>query len=452
MRINKYLLIKYILSILIVTPLLSSSISNLRTNFNESIIIYEDLEQLQKAITDAKDKNNGSNFSSLIDAYITIWDIKLSFLNGEIERSRSLLDTLSIKTKQFTEILCRKPYYKEIKDCNEKKDCYCSTQESLISYLDPKFDNLDFLKDDNFYNYFTDVAVEVDNGNSEPIPIKEIAHVMTPSYKPVKVLLDPPNIQISSMKYDLGSSKKYIIDYYFNKSRENIIRDLEQDFRDNKTRKLEFYNAYEVGIEDSNHYFLYKNIPRTPISTSVDKNSLYYKMYLKEDGEVSYRYSFNLKEKKAKKKKTIDRTTTVLIRWDSSWAMQKWRDLSKIFLLFPVLYVDDYANMALFEVDDIMISNKKELKDIEVSKSISEINLEDFNVSDGEVEELIGDNQLVKVVKLDYPYESDGTISLDFTDKYADEIYQNQSKELKRQRNYLIYTIIGSIALLILCI
>ena len=437
---------------LMVAPLLSTNISNLRTNFNESIIVYEDLEQLQKAITDAKNKNNGSSFSSEIDAFITIWEIKLSFLKGEIERSRSLFDTLSIKTNQFTELLCSKPYYKAIKDCNEKKDCYCSNQKSLLNKLDPKFDNLDFLKDGNFYNYFTDVAVEVDNGNSEPIPIKEIAHVMTQSYNPVEVLLDPPNIKISSMKYDLGSSKKYIIDYYFNKSRENIIRDLEQDFRENKTRKLEFYNAYEVAIEDSNHYFLYRNIPRTPISTSVDKNSLYYKMYLKEDSEISYRYSFNLKEKKIKKKKTIDKTTTILIRWDIDWAMQKWRDLSKIFLLFPLNYVDDYANKALFEVDDIMISDNKLLKDVKINKSISDINIEDFNVTDREAEELIGDNQLVKVVKLDYPYKSDTSINLDFTDKHADEIYQNQSKELKRQRNYLISTIIGSIALLILFI
>ena len=162
------------------------------------------------------------------------------------------------------------------------------------------------------------------------------------------------------------------------------------------------------------------------------------------------RYSFNLKEKKSKKKKNIETLTTVLVRWNITWAMQKWMDNSKVFLLFPILYLDDYSNQALFELADIMVSDKKELRNIGAGKSTTNVNLDDFNVKATENSEIIGDESLVRVVKIDYPYVKNGKINLDFTDEYADEIYQNQSKELKRQRNLLIYSVLALFSLLLL--
>ena len=261
------------------------SVTNLRQMFNEAIIVEDDLSRIEAIILDAKDKNKGINYSEQVDVYLTIWEIKLLFLKGEITESKKIFNLLSEKTTNFTRILCQEPYYKQIKDCSENKDCYCDNQESLMNLLDPRFDNIDFLKESHFYNYFTDVGVEIDNGESAPIPIKEIAHAITSSLNPVQLLLDPPNIKITAPKYELGSSKQYILDYYFNKSRKNILIKLEDEFQKGKAQNLEFYKAYEVAVEDSNHYFVFKNIPRTPLSTSIDKNSLYYKMYVKEDGD-----------------------------------------------------------------------------------------------------------------------------------------------------------------------
>ncbi len=454
-----------IVSLIFVTTLFSLNISDLRKEFNEEAIIIENnLDQLRASINNAKDNNTGNNYTREIDVYINIWEIKLHFLNGEIDSSKILLDSLSAKTDTFKTVLCNDtviddnvemhyPYEKNIQSCLEE-ECICDDRSvSLLNKLNPKFDNIDFLSDKNFYRYYSDIGIEINDGNSRPYPIKEKSSAKIDE-EYVQVILNPPNIKIPAVDYDKKSTANDIMKYYYYLSRKNNLIKRESEFQRGQFRNLEFYESYAVSENSVNYYFIYKNVPRMPKSTISDKSSLYYKMYIKEgeEGGVKSRYSFNLKEKKKKSKNKIESMTSILIRWDEDWKMQKWWDQKNVFLLFPDRYLEDDINYALYKIGDVLISDSDTLSSQGYSKTATNIDISNFNVSESDSIEIVGEDGNIRVVKIAIPYDSRESIYLDFTDQYADELYSNKNEELKTWRRRLIWSIVSSVILLALVI
>ena len=99
-----------------------------------------------------------------------------------------------------------------------------------------------------------------------------------------------------------------------------------------------------------------------------------------------------------------------------------------------------------------MISDSDTLSSQGYSKTTTNIDISNFNVSESDSIEIVGEDGNIRVVKIAIPYDSRESIYLDFTDQYADELYSNKNEELKIWRRRLIWSIVSSVILLALVI
>jgi len=444
MKINKSTYIYTILFFIICSIGQSQSISSYRRQFNDAIVLSNDSQGketlqtisilLDRFRTENPTDEDGSYFNKKLTLYLDIWEIKKIFLSGDIQTALEKFDIL----KDDPLLGGNLPYFKQIKVCRkDTEECGCEDGNlSILEDLDPKIDNLDFLRDIYIDKYFIDFAIEINNGKNSSIAIKEGAHVLYGKNR-VEFLLSRPKTKIALNAYDKGKAKKNdVIDYYLKAAQKRILEGLDANFRNKKGQKLEFYTEYQNTENGSiNYRCMIKNIPKISGGLS-DANSQDYKIYIMEDDIARDRYSITLNDVIGNK----INLKTLLINWNLYWTMQKWKDEDHIFFLFPLNYGLDY------KIQGKLVAGIDGYDGEELSKIITKVDQNSFQFSDlpEDYKERfnITDDESIEVYKVSVKYDKNSKVNLSYTDEY------DENEEIKNEKKWLFRVIIGCLAAL----
>ena len=421
--------------------LFSKSISSYRKDFNNAIVRSHDLQGveslsklsilLNKFRKDNPKLEDDTYNNTAISLYLDIWEIKIKFLSGEIKESLDLFDEL-----KDNDLLCNNlPYHKIIKSCIKNKNCSCENSEdqTFISMLDPKIDNLDFLRDIYLNRYFFDLALEIDNGNSTSLAVKEKAHILNGQNK-IQYIISRPKNNITLNPYSKGkATKNDIIMYYIKAAQKRILEKIDTNFRYNRFRDLNFYDEYINDNEQLTYRCLIKFLPKVR-GKKNDLNSSYYKLYIMDGNSAENRYTLSIDELIENK----NNLKTLLINWNPYWAMQKAWDKDHVFFLFPLRSSNNY------KIDGKIISNQSAFDQSDMQNIITKIDKSSFaNLPDGFEDRFnITDDESIEVYKVSIKHDKNESIRLSYIDNFE------ESEAIKKEKQW-IYRI-GAICLILL--
>jgi len=435
---------------------------------NDPSALYQEVDGLMKnkryAWKNVKEENPE------ISIYFTIWRIKALFLMGHIDSSKIWYNesknndniiSLAEKTDNFKKYLCVKPISSQLSSCDE--GCMCNS-------LKEKYDNLDFLLEENLSQYFTSIKIQIDNGLGKPIPIDRKTYARTTVEKKgkevseaIKILLRPPIGKFTKYtEYALDDEREEIVKYYFTKARKNRLHILQERF-DNQMADSLIFNKKENFNGETTHLYIKPHIPLIPRSN--DRSILqFYQLYVKDknsDGKINYlsRYSFNIMDEQKNRGKSKD----IYLRWNNEWEMAELQETGKIFLLIPKDFIYQSNGKSAFKIGahELFTRDKKKIENrkkagITVQRNIDQ----EYPVNYHEIQNQPGvfkyDNEetpnviegYVEVVPVEVLWVEGGEINLELTKDL--EEYQGAKKEIEKEEKRLIGVMLACIVILLL--
>lgn len=454
-------------------------IEMLREAFNK-ILEYKEgdiaPETLYKEVTSKmKDKDyawhNIKDDKAEVGVYLHIWRIKSLFLIGEIDSAQiwfngdkeekthkpkegKIIEILSLtdKTDDFTKNLCIVPYSDKLSNCS--KECMCI-------YLDEKYDNLDFLKEENLSENFVNIKIQIDNGLNEAIQIDRKSYAREDAEKKIKVLLSPPFANFTKYTdYSLDDEVDEIMEYYFTKARENRLDILREKFDNKETDLLVFDQEGDINGERT-YYYLKSHIPLVPRYSDRNIFQLYQLYVGTQENKNKYkyltRYSFNLLDTHKNKGKNKD----IYLRWNNKWQMAELPEKGHIFLLFPKSYIYQGNQKSAFKIGPHNLFtrdplNIKRMKDdgIRIQKNIDQEYAENyygitsgklFNQDNPKTPEIEG---YVEVVPVEIIFTDGEELELELSEDF--EEYEEDKRKIDKEQKRFWGVMLVCIAFLLL--